>query len=59
MALFRGIQEYIALDTNNIVIKKYIARDANNIVSISGNIFFYPPQGHPILYNNLVCSIGV
>ena len=40
MALFRGIQEYIALDANNIV------------VDISGNIFLYPPQGHPILYNN-------
>ena len=38
MALFRGIQEYISLD-------------ANNIVSISGNIFLYPPQGHLILYN--------
>ena len=38
MALFRGIQEYIALD-------------ANNIVNISGNIFLYPLQGHPILYN--------
>ena len=38
MALFRGIQEYIALN-------------ANNIVSISGNIFLYPPQSHPILYN--------
>ena len=31
MAFFRGIQEYIALDANNI--------------------FLYPPQGHPILYN--------
>ena len=39
MALFRGIQEYIALD-------------ANNIVNISGNIFLYPPQGHPILYKS-------
>ena len=38
MALFREIQEYIALN-------------ANNIVSISGNIFLYPPQGHPILYD--------
>ena len=39
--VFRGIQEYIALD-------------ANNIVSISGNIFLlYPPQGHPLLYRYL------
>ena len=48
MALFRGIQEYIALDANNI------ARvfDSDNVVSVSGNIFLYPPQGHPILYNH-------
>ena len=39
MALFRGIQEYIALDANNIT-----------LVFNSGNIFLYPPQGHPILY---------
>ena len=38
MALFRGIQEYIALD-------------AYNIVNISGNIFLYPPHGPPIFYN--------
>ena len=43
MALFRGIQEYIALDANNITLVE--------IVNISGNIFLYPPQGHPILYN--------
>ena len=42
MALFRWIQECIALY-------------ANNIVNISGNIFLYPPQGHPILYNHLYC----
>ena len=30
--------------------KEYITFDANNIVSISGNIFLYLPQGHPILY---------
>ena len=45
MAL-RGIQEYIARDAN------YIARveDEGNIVSISGNIFLYPPKKrHPIL----------
>ena len=35
MALLSGIQEYIA-------------RDA--VVRISGDIFLYPPQGHPILY---------
>ena len=44
MALFRGIQEYITRDANNI---------ANNIVSISGNIFLYPPQGHPIIITYL------
>ena len=48
MALFRGIQEYIALDANNIA----QVVDEGNIVSISGNIFFYHPQGHPILYTN-------
>ena len=47
MALFRGIQEYIALDANNIT----LVSDSGNIVNISGNIFLYPPQGHPILYN--------
>ena len=46
MALFRGIQEYIALDANNIT----LVFDSGNIVNISGNIFLYPPQGHPILY---------
>ena len=29
--------------------------DSGNIVSISGNIFLYPPQGHPILYNYFDC----
>ena len=38
MALFQGIQEYIALDTNNIT----LVFDSGNIVSISGNIFLYP-----------------
>ena len=47
MALFRGIQEYIAIDANNIT----LVFDSGNIVNISGNIFLYPPQGHPILYN--------
>ena len=47
MALFRGIQEYIALDANNIT----LVFDSGNIVNISANIFLYPPQGHPILYN--------
>ena len=50
MALFGGIQEYIALDANNIT----IVFDSGNIVNISGNIFLYPPRGHPILYNNPV-----
>ena len=48
MALFRGIQEYIALDANNIT----LVFDSGNIVNISGNIFLYPLQGHPILYNS-------
>ena len=48
MALFRGIQEYIALDANNIT----LVFDSGNIVNISGNISLYPPQGHPILYKN-------
>ena len=47
MALFRGIHEYIALDANNIT----LVFDSGNIVNISGNIFLYPPQGNPILYN--------
>ena len=47
MALFQGIQKYIALDANNIT----LVFDSGNIVNISGNIFLYPPQGHPILYN--------
>ena len=50
MALFRGIQECIALDANNIT----LVFDSGNIVNISSNIFLYPPQGHPILYNNLI-----
>ena len=54
MALFRGIQEYIALDANNIT----LVFDSGNIVSISCNIFLYPPQGHPILYNHsLTCYL--
>ena len=52
MALFQGIQECIALDANNIT----LVFDAGNIVNISGNIFLYPPQGHPISYNN--CQLG-
>ena len=52
MALFRGIQEYIARDVNNIA----RVEDEGNIVSIE-----YPPQGHPILYKyhyELFESIG-
>ena len=55
MALFRGIQEYIALDANNIT----LVFDSGNIVNISGNIFLYPPQGHPILYNYFIEYIPV
>ena len=50
MALFRGIQEYIALDANNIT----LVFDLGNIVNISGNIFLYPPRGLPILYKYLI-----
>ena len=46
VALFRGIQGYIALDANNIT----FVFDSGYIVNISGNIFLYPPRGHPILY---------
>ena len=46
MTLFRGTQEYIALDANNIT----LVFDSGNIVNFSGNIFLYPPQDHPILY---------
>ena len=28
--------------------------DSGNIVSILGNIFLYPPQGHPILYKYVI-----
>ena len=47
MALFRGIQKYIALAANNIT----LVFDSGNSVSISGNIFLYPSQVHPKLYN--------
>ena len=47
MALFGGIQKYNALDANNIA----LVFDLGYIGSISGNIFLYPPQSHPILYN--------
>ena len=50
MALFRGIQEYIALDANNST----LVFDSGAIVNISGNIFLYPPQCHPILCNHYV-----
>ena len=50
MAPFRGLQEYIALDANNIA----LVFDSVNIVSIEGNIFLYLPQGHRILYNYLL-----
>ena len=55
MALFRGIQEYIALDANNIT----LVVDSGNIVNISGNIFLYPPQGHPILYDYCIIEFSL
>ena len=54
MALFQGIQKYIALDANNIA----CVEDEDNIISISGNIFLYPAQGHPMLYNYYNTSRG-
>ena len=58
MAL-RGIQEYIARDVNNIA----RVEDEGNIVSIEGNIFLYPPQGHPILLllfiQGFVCHLTI
>ena len=48
MTLFQGIQEYIALNANNIT----LVFDSGNIINISGDIFLYPPQGHPILYKH-------
>ena len=54
MALFRGIQEYIAINANNIA----LVLDPGNMVSILGNIFLYPPQGHPILYNYFAADKG-
>ena len=47
MALFWGIQEYNALDANNIT----LIFDSGNVVNISGNKYLYPPQGHPIYIN--------
>ena len=55
MALFRGIQEYIALNANNIT----LVFDSGNIVNIFGNIFLYPPQGHLILYNYSTLPAGM
>ena len=46
MALFQGIQEYIARDVNNIA----RVDEEGNIVNIEGNIFLYPlKKSHPIL----------
>ena len=60
MALFRGIQEYIARDVNNIA----RVEDEGNIVSIEGNIFLYPPKkSHPILLllfiQGFVCHLTI
>ena len=40
MALFRGIQEYTALDANNIT----LVFDSGKIVNISGNIILVSPS---------------
>ena len=58
MTLFRGIQEYIVLDANNIT----LAFDSGNIVNISGNIFLYSPQGHPkyiIIPSGVFCELNI
>ena len=58
MALFRGIQEYIALDANNIT----LVFDSGNIVNISGNIFLYPPKAIQYYVNTqieLFCNVTV
>ena len=52
MALFRGIQEYIALDANNIT----LVFDSGNIANISGNIFLYPLMA--IQYYINVCFLS-
>ena len=44
MTLFQGIQEYIALNANNIT----LVFDSGNVINISGDIFLNPPQGHQI-----------
>ena len=60
MALFRGIQEYIARDVNNIA----RVEDKGNIVSIEGNVFLYPPKkSYPILkllfIQGFVCHLTI
>ena len=57
---FRGIQEYIARDINNIA----RVEDVGDIVSIEGNIFLYPPKkSHPILLlllkQGFVCHLTI
>ena len=44
----RGIQEYIARDTNNIA-----QVEDDNIVSISGNIFLYAPKKSQLMLSLL------
>ena len=51
--LFFGGYNNISLDANNIT----LAFNSGNIVNISGNIFLYPPQGHPKLYHYAQWSI--
>ena len=53
MAIFRGIQEYIAIDANNIA----LVFDSGNIISISGNIFLYPSQGHISISSHAIQSL--
>ena len=54
MDLFRGIL-YTYTVSRVTYTDEYRACifDSGNIVNISGNIFLYPPQGHPILYKYL------
>ena len=39
------------MNNDNNIRWLFLVFDSGNIVSISGDIFLYPPQGHPILYN--------
>ena len=52
MALFRGIQEYIARDVNNIA----RVEDEGNIVSIGGQYILVSPEKEP---SNIIIIIHI